>query len=88
MAGAEVVTVVSNQVNSFKVANVGEVEGAFTLDLAAGIRGQVGRRAEMIPVSVSLHGEGDERWGDLCEGPHLDGFDHEVHFKLLNVAGA
>ena len=47
---------------------------------------------DLIPedeeITFYLHGEGDARWGDLCEGPHLDGFDHDFSFKLLNVAGA
>ena len=29
------------------------------------------------------------RWGDLCEGPHVDSLkDHQFHFKLQHVAGA
>ena len=40
------------------------------------------------PITFYFHGEGEDRWGDLCEGPHVDGFDREFHFKLLNVAGA
>lgn len=47
---------------------------------------------DLIPEDESItfyfHGEGDERWGDLCEGPHIDGFEPQFHFKLLNVAGA
>lgn len=61
MASAEVVTVVANQLNSFKVANVGSVEGAFVLDHAAGIRGLVGREASMIPFSVAVAGVDGDR---------------------------
>ena len=40
------------------------------------------------PISFYFHGQAADRWGDLCEGPHIDGFDQEFHFALLNVAGA
>ena len=47
---------------------------------------------DLIPegeeITFYFHGEGGERWGDLCEGPHIDGFGHEFHFKLQSVAGA
>jgi threonyl-tRNA synthetase len=47
---------------------------------------------DLIPedeeITFYFHGEGDERWGDLCEGPHIEGFGDAFHFKLLNVAGA
>jgi threonyl-tRNA synthetase len=47
---------------------------------------------DLIPADETItfyfHGEGDERWGDLCQGPHLDGFDHKFHFKLQGLAGA
>jgi len=39
-------------------------------------------------ITFYSHGEGDDRWGDLCEGPHLEDFKQSFHFKLLNVAGA
>ena len=39
-------------------------------------------------ITFYSHGEGDDRWGDLCEGPHLTDFSESFHFKLLNVAGA
>ena len=43
---------------------------------------------ELIPEDeeITFHGHGD--WADLCEGPHIDSFEREFHFKLLNVAGA
>ena len=61
MAGAEVVTVVGSQRNSFKVVNVGPAEGAFVLDHAAGIRGLVGREASTIPLSVAVAGKHGDR---------------------------
>jgi hypothetical protein len=58
MAGADVVTVVSSQVSSFKVTNLAEVVGAFDFDHAAGVRGEVGLEAPVIPVRMRLVGPG------------------------------
>ncbi len=47
---------------------------------------------DLIPedeaITFYFHGEGDDRWGDLCEGPHIEGFDQPFAFKLQSVAGA
>jgi len=47
---------------------------------------------DLIPEGEAItfysHGEGADRWGDLCEGPHLDGFDHPFAFRLQSIAGA
>ena len=33
-------------------------------------------------ISFYFHGDGEDRWGDLCEGPHVDSLsEHEFHFK-------
>jgi hypothetical protein len=55
MATAEVVTVLSSQLSSFKIANVGEVVGAFDLDRLPGLRGQVGLEAPVLPLTVTVH---------------------------------
>jgi len=62
MATSEVVTVISSQMNSFKIANLGAVVGAFEMDRAAGIRGRVGAEAPMIPVSVRIAGLVDRKF--------------------------
>jgi len=43
---------------------------------------------ELIPADekITFWSHGD--WQDLCEGPHIDRLDRELHFKLLNIAGA
>jgi len=43
---------------------------------------------ELIPAGekITFYKHGD--WEDLCEGPHIDNFGREFHFKLLTVAGA
>jgi hypothetical protein len=56
MASAEVVTVLSNQATSFKIANIGDVVGAFDLDRQAGLRGQLGMQAPMVPMTVRIRG--------------------------------
>ncbi|MDH3743848.1 MAG: hypothetical protein OES47_01965 [Acidobacteriota bacterium] len=61
MATAEVVTVLSSRFSSFKITNLGEIAGAFSLDHEAGIRGELGKQAPMIPVTVSINGDGREQ---------------------------
>ncbi len=56
MATSEVVTVLSNQLSSFKVANLGQIVGAFDFDHSAGFRGEIGGVAPMVPVTVGLDG--------------------------------
>ncbi len=58
MATAEVVTVISNQYSSFKIANLGAPVGAFEQDRAAGIQGRLGAVAPMIPLTLTVAGEG------------------------------
>ncbi|HSM50829.1 MAG TPA: SpoIVB peptidase S55 domain-containing protein, partial [Thermoanaerobaculia bacterium] len=58
LAGAEVIAVVPSQSVSFKLANVGPVAGAWTVDHAAGVRGQVGRAAPQLPVTIEVRPDG------------------------------
>ncbi len=69
MAPAEVVTVLSNQYNSFKIANVGPVVGAVVEDRRTGIEGRIGATAPTFPVVVKLHGERE----------------HEYHMRIADV---
>lgn len=62
MATSEVVTVLSSQMNSFKITNLGAVVGAFELDRAAGMRGRVGADAPMTPVNVRIAGLVDRQF--------------------------
>jgi len=57
MATAEVITVISNQFNSFKIANLGTVVGAFDLDRMTGVRGHLGRDAPMTPLRLEVRGD-------------------------------
>jgi hypothetical protein len=58
MATAEVVTVLSSQYSSFKIANVGQEIGAFEQDRQAGIQGRIGQVAPMTPMVVRVGGPG------------------------------
>lgn len=52
MAQSEVLTTVASLSNSFKVANVGPIIGAFDQDREPGARGRVGLTAPTIPVTM------------------------------------
>jgi hypothetical protein len=54
MAAAEVVTVLSSQYTSFKIANLGQTVGAFEQDRQAGIEGRLGDEAPMIPMVLRI----------------------------------
>ncbi len=56
MATSEVVTVISSQFSSFKVANIGPIVGAFDFDHSVGFRGEIGEVAPMLPVRIGLRG--------------------------------
>jgi hypothetical protein len=56
MASADIVTVLSSQYSSFKIANLGEVVGAFEQDRSAGIAGRIGAVSPMIPMTVRIAG--------------------------------
>ncbi|HEV7519188.1 MAG TPA: SpoIVB peptidase S55 domain-containing protein [Thermoanaerobaculia bacterium] len=56
MANADIVTVLSSQYSSFKIANIGDVVGAFEQDRNAGIAGRIGAQAPMIPMTVRIQG--------------------------------
>ena len=61
MAKAEVVATLASPMNAFKIINTGQTIGAFTEDRASAIYGVLGKSAEMIPVSIHLHGSAGER---------------------------
>ncbi len=56
LAPSEVVTVIANAANSFKVSNAGPVVGAFDQDRQAGVRGRLGLEAPTTPLTVHLRG--------------------------------
>ena len=72
MAEAEIVAVLPNQYNSFKIANTGRIVGAFEQDRSTGIRGAIGATAPMIPVRVHMKGATDRTYQmRIAEVPQL-----------------
>lgn len=55
MAGGKVHTVVSNMNFSFKLASPGEIIGAIRSDEAAGVYGEVGAEAALIPMRIKVN---------------------------------
>lgn len=56
MATAEVVTVLSSRLSSFKIANLGEQVGTVDLDRMTGIRGRIGPQARTTAMTVKVEG--------------------------------
>ncbi|HEV2272747.1 MAG TPA: SpoIVB peptidase S55 domain-containing protein [Acidobacteriaceae bacterium] len=61
MTQADVVATLASPLNSFKIINTGRTIGSFTDDRASAIRGVLGETAQMIPVTIHLRDEGQER---------------------------
>lgn len=61
MTTAEVVDTLASPLNAFKIINTGDPIGTFTDDRDSAIRGVLGVRPHMIPVHISVHGEGVDR---------------------------
>ncbi len=54
MSAADVVTVVSSRMSSFKIANLSTPVGAFDQDRSVGVRGVVGLEAPMVPLQIAV----------------------------------
>lgn len=54
MATAQVHTVVSSIYRSFKLASALEIVGALSVDESAGVYGQIGAEAAMIPITITI----------------------------------
>src|SRR5215472_9448365 len=71
MTKAEVVTTLASPLNAFKIVNATESVGSFVQDRHAGILGEFGRGAQMIPVTLTIHGGTQPK---------------QFHFEVLNNA--
>ena len=69
MTKARVVATLASQLDSFKIINTTETVGSFVQDRHAGIMGRMGATAQLIPVTLSVHG-----------GPQ----PREYHYEVLN----
>jgi hypothetical protein len=61
MTTAEVVDTLASPLNAFKIVNTGDPIGTFTDDRDSAIRGVLGIKPHMIPVHITVHGEGADR---------------------------
>jgi hypothetical protein len=61
MTTAEVVQTLASPLNAFKIVNTGDAIGAFTEDRDSAILGVLGAKPHMIPVHITVHGEGADR---------------------------
>ena len=69
MTKAQVLATVPSQLNAFKIVNATETVGAFVQDRHNGILGEFGKKPEMIPVTLTIHG------GSV---------DKQFHYEVLN----
>jgi hypothetical protein len=65
MTSTEVVATLASPLDAFKIVNTGETIGAFTQDRDSAISGVFGAQAHMIPIHLSVHGEGKPRQLDF-----------------------
>ena len=61
MTTAEVVETLASPLNAFKIINTADFIGTFTDDRDSAIRGMLGATPHMIPVHITVHGEGADR---------------------------
>ena len=67
MTKADVVATLASPLNAFKIVNATEPVGAFVQDRHTGILGEFGKKPDMIPVTLTIHG-----------GPNPRQFRYEV----------
>src|SRR5436305_337919 len=56
MTKAEVLATLPSPLNAFKIVNATETIGSFVQDRNTGILGEFGKKPEMIPVTLTIHG--------------------------------
>jgi hypothetical protein len=75
MTKATVLATLPSPMNAFKIVDTTETIGAFVQDRQNGIMGVPGRESKMIPVTVSMHTQGEH--GSATK---------EFHYEILNNA--
>jgi hypothetical protein len=90
MTTAEVVATLASPLNAFKIVNTGATIGAFTEDRYSALRGVFGAHARMIPMHISVHGEGLEssplRPAREKEGtPSAEGTKRQLNVEILDL---
>ena len=71
MTKAQVLATLPSPLNAFKIVNATEPVGAFVQDRHNGILGEFGKKPDMIPVTLTIHGESS---------------DKQIHYEVLNNA--
>src|SRR5438045_3412800 len=71
MTKAQVVATLPSPLNAFKIVNATEAVGTFVQDRHTGIMGEFGKKPDMIPVTLNIHG-----------GPT----NRQFHYEVLNNA--
>ncbi|MGH9497868.1 MAG: SpoIVB peptidase S55 domain-containing protein [Terriglobales bacterium] len=71
MTKAQVLATLPSPLNAFKIVNATETIGAFVQDRHNGILGEFGKTADMIPVTLSIHGGSSPK---------------QFHYEVLNNA--
>jgi hypothetical protein len=71
MTKAQVLATLPSPLNAFKIVNATEAVGAFVQDRHNGILGEFGKKPDMIPVTLTIHGEAS---------------DKQIHYEVLNNA--
>jgi hypothetical protein len=71
MTKAQVLATLPSPLNAFKIVNGTETVGSFVQDRHTGILGEFGKQAEMIPVTLTIHGGST---------------DKVFHYEVLNNA--
>ncbi len=71
MTKATVLATLASPLNAFKIVNTTETVGSFVQDRHNGILGEFGKKPEMIPVTLTIHGESA---------------DKQFHYEILNNA--
>jgi hypothetical protein len=56
MTKAQVLATLPSPLNAFKIVNATETIGSFVQDRHTGILGELGKKPEMIPVTLTIHG--------------------------------
>ena len=65
MTSTEVVATLASPLEAFKIINTADTIGAFTQDRDSAISGVFGAQAHMIPIHLSVHGDGKPRHLDF-----------------------
>ena len=71
MTKAQVLTTLPSPLNPFKIVNATETVGSFVQDRHTGILGEFGKKADMIPVTLTIQGESSAK---------------QFHYEVLNNA--